>query len=129
MRNSINAFYNTIAKKSTCKFIKDSSNPRKRKSPNYSVDGTTSHGTIIQTGITFKKIPCYTLKLVYTWIITSGENAKIFRSYFKHFLTFPLEKNRRILTGLFKQVFMNCPIVFHDWGNKGKLMPASFSFF
>ena len=49
MRNehSFNSFCDTVAKKSTeCEFIKDSINPRKGKSPNYStvhlVDGTSS---------------------------------------------------------------------------------------
>ena len=57
------------------------------------------------------------------------ENAKIFRSYVKHFLILPRESNCRILIGLWKEVFMNHPIMFLDRDNKGKLVPASFSYF
>ena len=41
------------------------------------------HGTIIRTGIICKKIPCYMRDSVCRWFIV--ENAKIFRSYVKHF--------------------------------------------
>ena len=41
------------------------------------------HGTIIRTGITCKKIPCYMRDSACRWFIV--ENAKIFRSYVKHF--------------------------------------------
>ena len=41
------------------------------------------HGTIILTGITCKKIPCYMRDSACRWFIV--ENAKIFRSYVKHF--------------------------------------------
>ena len=41
------------------------------------------HGTIIPTGITCKKIPCYMRDSACRWFII--ENAKIFRSYVKHF--------------------------------------------
>ena len=41
------------------------------------------HGTIIQTGTTRKKIPCYMRDSACRWFIV--ENAKIFRSYVKHF--------------------------------------------
>ena len=41
------------------------------------------HGTIIRTGITCKKIPCYICDSACRWPI--AENAKIFRSYVKHF--------------------------------------------
>ena len=61
------------------------------------------------------------------WFIV--ENAKVFRSYVKHFLIFPHERNYRILIGLCKEVFMNYPIMFLDPDNKGKLVPASFSYF
>ena len=57
------------------------------------------------------------------------ENAKIFRSYVKHFWIFPRERNCRILIGLCKEVFMNHPIMFLERDNKGKLVPASFSYF
>ena len=41
------------------------------------------HGTIIRTGITFKKISCHMRDSACRWFI--AENAKIFRSYVKHF--------------------------------------------
>ena len=43
----------------------------------------SNHGTIIRTGITFKKIPCYMRDTACRWFIV--ENAKIFRSYVKYF--------------------------------------------
>ena len=61
------------------------------------------------------------------WFIV--ENAKIFRSYVKHFLILPRERSSRILIGLCKEVFMNHPIMFLDQDNKGKLVSASFSYF
>ena len=42
-----------------------------------------NHGTIIRTGITCKKISCYMCDSVCRWLIV--KNAKIFRSYVKHF--------------------------------------------
>ena len=44
---------------------------------------TYYHGTIIRTGITREKIPCYIRDSAYRCFIV--ENAKIFRSYVKHF--------------------------------------------
>ena len=41
------------------------------------------HGTIIRTGITCKKIPCYMRDSACRWFIV--ENAKIFQSCVKHF--------------------------------------------
>ena len=41
------------------------------------------HGTIMQTGITCKKIGCYMRDSTCTRLIV--EDAKIFRSYDKHF--------------------------------------------
>ena len=61
------------------------------------------------------------------WFIV--ENAKIFRSYVKHFLIFPREKNCGILIGLCKEVLINPPIMLLGRSNKGKLVPASFSYF
>ena len=61
-----------------------------------------------------------------SWFV---ENAKIFRTYVKHFRIFPRERNCRILIGLCKEVFMNHPIMFLDRDNKRKLVPASFSYF
>ena len=80
-----------------------------------------------RTGITCKKIPCYMRDSACRWFIV--ENANIFRSYVKHFCIFPRERNCRILIGLCKEVFMNHPIMFLDRDNKGKLVPASFSYF
>ena len=85
------------------------------------------HGTIIRTGITYKKIPRYMRDSAYRWFLV--ENAKIFSSYVKHFWIFPRERNCRILIGLCKEVFMNHPIMFLDRDNKGKLVPPSFSYF
>ena len=42
-----------------------------------------NHGTIIRTGTTCKKIPCYMRDSACRWLIV--ENAKIFRSYVKYF--------------------------------------------
>ena len=42
------------------------------------------HGTIIRTGTTCKKIPCYMCESAFRWCIV--KNAKIFWSYVKHFL-------------------------------------------
>ena len=42
-----------------------------------------NYGTIIRTGITCKKITCYMRDPACRWFIV--ENAKIFRSYVKHF--------------------------------------------
>ena len=42
-----------------------------------------NHGTIIRTGITCKKFPCYMRDSACRWFIV--ENAKIFRSYVKQF--------------------------------------------
>ena len=41
------------------------------------------HGTIIQRGITSKKIPCYMLDLACGWLIV--ENARPFQSYVERF--------------------------------------------
>ena len=41
------------------------------------------HGTIIQTGKTCKKIPCYMRDSACRWLYV--KNVKIFRSYVKHF--------------------------------------------
>ena len=46
------------------------------------------------------------------WLIV--ENIKKFRSYVKHFLSFPLEINLRALIGLCKYVFMNHSVKFLD---------------
>ena len=86
-----------------------------------------NHGTIKRRGITYKKIPCCMRDSAWRWLII--ENAKIFRSYVKHFLIFLRERNYRKLVGLCKKVFMNHPIMFLDQSNKTKLVLASFSHF
>ena len=83
-----------------------------------------NHGTIIRTGITCKKIPCYMRDSAGRWFIV--KNVKIFQSYVKLFLIFPRERNCAILIGLRKEVFKNYPITFLNRDNKGKLVPASF---
>ena len=86
-----------------------------------------NHGTIIRTRMLCKKAPCYIRDSACRWLIV--ENAKIFRSYVKHFRIFPRERSCRILICLCKQVLMNHPIMFLDRDNKTKLVPASFSYF
>ena len=79
----------------------------------------------MRTGITCKKIPCYMRDSACRWLIV--ENAKIFRSYVKHFKVFPRERNCRILIGLHKKVFMNHPIIFLNQDNKTKLDVRNFA--
>ena len=57
-----------------------------------------NHRTIIRTGITCKKIPCYMLDSACMWPIV--ENVKIFRSYVKYFWIFRNKRNCRLLIGL-----------------------------
>ena len=54
----------------------------------------SEHRTIIQTGITCQKIPCYMRNSASRWLIV--ENAKIFQCYVG------IERNCRILIGLCK---------------------------
>ena len=86
-----------------------------------------NHRTIIPTGITFKKTSCYMRNSARRWLIV--ENAKIFRSYVKHFLIFPCERNCKIFIGWCKEDFMNHSIMALDRDNTGNLVPASFSYF
>ena len=46
-------------------------------------DYIKNHGTVIRTGITCKKIPCYVRDSANRWLIV--EIAEIFRSYVKKF--------------------------------------------
>ena len=41
------------------------------------------HGTIIRTGIAWKKIPCYMHDSACRWFVV--KKAKMFQSYVKHF--------------------------------------------
>ena len=83
------------------------------------------HGTIIRTGITCKKIPCYMRDPACRWFIV--KKIKISSSYAKHFWILAGVRNCRNLIGLGKQAFLNCPIIFLDGHDKTKLVPASFS--
>ena len=85
------------------------------------------HGNIVGTGITSKKI----LFLCVTQLAGGllFKMVKIFRSYVKYFLIFPRERNCKIMIGLCKEVLMNYQIMFLDRDNKGKLVPAYFSYF
>ena len=73
------------------------------------------HGSIIWTGITFKKNSCYMRKSACMWLI--AENAKRLPSYIKLFWIFSCERNCRILIGSCKQVLMNHPTMFLDGDN------------
>ena len=55
------------------------------------------HGTIMQTEITCKKIPCYMCNSACKWFIV--KKAKLFRSYVKHF---------SILAGVRKMQNLDC---------------------
>ena len=58
------------------------------------------HGTIIRTGITCKKIPCYMRDSACWWSIV--KKTKIFWSYVKHFWILEGVRKCRILIGLSK---------------------------
>ena len=70
------------------------------------------HGTVIRTGITCKKIPCYMRDSACRWFIV--KKAKIFLSYVKHFWILAGMRKCRILIGLWKQPFLHCPNIFLD---------------
>ena len=95
--------------------------------PLFSSFAICSHGTIIRTGITCKKIPGYMGDSACKRLIV--RNVKIFQSYVKHFWIFPRKINCIILIGLYKQVFRNHLIMFLERHNKTKFVPASFSYF
>ena len=76
--------------------------------------------TIIWTGIRYTKILCYMRNSACRWCI--AKNDKIFWSHLNYLKFW-------ILIYLCKQVFMNYPIEFLDWGNKTKFVLASFSCF
>ena len=87
----------------------------------------SKHGTIIRTGITCKKVPCYMRDSACRWLIVN--NVKIFKSFVKYFWTCPRERNCIILIGLCKWAFVNHLIIFLERHKKTKLMPTSFSYF
>ena len=64
---------------------------------------TPYHGTIIRTGITCKKTPCYVHDSACRWFIV--KKAKIFWSYVKHFWVPTCVRKCRILTGLCNNLF------------------------
>ena len=68
--------------------------------------------TIIQTGITCKKIPFYMRDSTCRWRIV--KSTKKFWSYVKNFLILGLVRNCRILIVLCKKVFIYRPIIFLD---------------
>ena len=67
---------------------------------NWFLYGHINHGTIIRTGITGKKIPCYMRDSAYRWFIV--KKAKIFWSYVKHSWILAGVTKCRILIGLWK---------------------------
>ena len=69
---------------------------------------------------TCKEIPCYMDDAACKWLIL--KKAKIPWSYVKHIWILTCERKCRILFGLCKQAFLNCPPIFHDWLNKTKLV-------
>ena len=93
----------------------------------YNVESAVYRGTIIRTGKACNKIPCYIPDSACRWFII--KKAKIFWSYVKHFWDLAGVRKYRILIGLCKKAFLNCPIMFLDWHNKTKLVPGSFSYF
>ena len=60
----------------------------------------SEHGTVIQTGIKSKKIPCYMHDSACRWFIVT--KTKIFWSYLKHIWIFAGARKCRILIGLCK---------------------------
>ena len=78
------------------------------------------HGTIIRTGITCKKIPCYMRDSTCRWCIV--KKAKIFWSYVKDFWILTGVRKCRILISLCNEAFLMCPTIFLDWYNKTKLV-------
>ena len=62
------------------------------------ISGNFEHGTVIRTGITCRKIPCYMRDSACRWCIV--KKTKIFWSYLKHFWILPGVRNCRILIGI-----------------------------
>ena len=85
----------------------------------------SANGTIIQTKITCKKIPCYMCDSACRWFIV--KKTKIFWTHIKHFWIISGKRKSRILNGLCKKDFLNCPTIFLNWHKKTKLLSASFS--
>ena len=81
-----------------------------------------NHVTIIRTGITCKKLPCYMRDSARRWHITK---KVIFWIYVIYFWTLWNVKNCRILIVLCKWIFKNHPIIFLSQHNKTKLVSAS----
>ena len=85
---------------------------------------TINYGTIIQAGITCKKIPCYMRDSACRWFIV--KKTKIFWSYVKYFIILVGVAKRRILIGLFKWAFLNSPTIFLEWHNKNEVRVSFF---
>ena len=81
-----------------------------------------NHGIIIQTEITCKKS-----LVIRATQLAGGLLLNI--KYVKQFWILAGVRKCRILIGLCKEAFFNCPIIFLEWHNKMKLVPASFSGF
>ena len=62
---------------------------------------------MIRTGTTYKKIPCYMRDSSYRWFIV--KKVEIFWNYVKHFWILTGVRKCRILIGLWKWAFLNCP--------------------
>ena len=84
------------------------------------------HGTIIWTGITCKKTPCF-LTCCYMrdsacrWCFL--KKAEILWSCVKHFWILAGTRTYRALICLCKQFFLICPTIFLAWHNKMNLVP------
>ena len=72
--------------------------------------------TITQRGIACMKIPCYICDSACSWFI--AKIAKIVSSYVKHFWNLSSVGKCRILIGLCRKAFLNCPTIFFHRHNK-----------
>ena len=85
------------------------------------------YGTVMQTGMAYKKIPCLTR----TAQLAGSVLLKMLK-YFEVMLNiFGISRvrNCRVLIGLRRKVFMNHTIVFLDLDNEANLVLATFSCF
>ena len=95
---------------------------------NNSVSGNNEkveyHGTIIWTGITCKKIPCYMHDSACRLFIV--KKAKMLWSMLNIFKLSQVWKNVESWLVYANKLFWNCPTMFLDWHNNTKLLAASF---
>ena len=87
---------------------------------------SSKHGTIIQTGITCKKISFYIRDSASRWFIV--KKGKIFWSYVKNVWILVVWENVEPWMPYAKK-FLNCPTIFLDWHDKTQLVPAFFTCF